>query len=118
MADSKPASTQQPTSAEGVPLNLTPGLDPGLASMLSPEALKARQDLLDDWTQYVAVEDIPHGGVLAYPAGAPVPASNVKRWQYDKLKLVVKRDSAEGRAAVKAAEPLTPSTAKAPGDPD
>lgn len=114
MADSTPK-----TSAEGIPLeSSTAGLDPGLAAALSPEALKVREDLLKDWTQYVAVTAIPHGGVIAYPPGAPVPASNVKRWQYDKLGFVAKRESAEGKAAIRAAVPITPSTVKAPGDPE
>lgn len=111
MPDSTPAATAPgPETAEDVQV------DPGLASLLRPEALKARQELLKDWTQFVAADDIMHGGVLAYAKGSPVPASNVKRWQYDKAKLVVKRDSAEGKRLLEEAVPRTPATAVAPGD--
>jgi hypothetical protein len=32
---------------------------------------------------YVAVQDIPYHGVVAYREGDPVPVSNVKKYKYD-----------------------------------
>lgn len=117
MADSKPAdkaaAADQPAEVVGFAVT-----DPGILSLMSPEARKAQEDLTKDWSEYVAITDIPHGGVLAYAVGAPVPASNVKRWQYDKLGFVAKRTSSEGKQAIQAGAPRTPSTMKAPGDPE
>lgn len=96
-------------------------VDPLLAARLTPEELKHRQALLDDWSEYVALTDIgdPYGspGVLAYAKGAPVPTSNVKRWLYDQQGLVAKRSSKEGKAALERLAPVTPATIRAPGDP-
>lgn len=44
---------------------------------------KIRQERAKDYGQHVAADDIYHEGALAYKAGDPVPASNVKRHGYD-----------------------------------
>jgi hypothetical protein len=115
MAEAK-ATADQPAAAEVSPAGGVAAVDPHLAAVLSPEALKARQDLLDDWSQFVAVTDIPFGNVLAYAAGDPVPASNVRRWKYDDQGLVAKRSTKEGKAALDARAATSPSAVKAPGD--
>jgi hypothetical protein len=114
------ANTPQ-AATETAPAESTPGsgpvaIDPHLAAVLSPEALKVRQDLLDDWSQWVAVVDIPYGNVLAYAAGDAVPASNVKRWQYDQQGLVAKRTTKAGQEALDRRAGQSPSAIKAPGD--
>jgi hypothetical protein len=108
-----PVATQPNQPAEVAGFAVT---DPAILALMSPEARKSQEDLIKDWSEYVAVTDIPHGGVLAYAAGAPVPASNVKRWKYDELGFVAKRSSAAGKAAIEAHAPRTPSTVNAPGD--
>lgn len=107
---------KETSPAEVAPAGGTVAVDPHLAAVLTPEALKARQDLLDDWSQYVAVVDIPYGNVLAYAAGDPVPATNVKRWLYDQQGLVAKRSTKAGQAALDARAAQSPSAIKAPGD--
>lgn len=87
--------------------------------LLSDAAQDHAQSLYDDWTQYVAAQDIPDpfgGTVLAYAAGHPVPASNVKRWQYDQQGLVHKVSTKAGQDAAVSLAPRTPATIKAPGD--
>lgn len=107
MPDDKPAPAAPGTAG----LTVNP--------LLSEEAQAHQQALYDDWTQWIAAVDIsdPFGGsVLAYRAGDPVPASNVKRWQYDQAGLVHKASTKAGQAAADAAAPRTPATIKAPGD--
>lgn len=53
-----------------------------------PELAELRQAQQDEYNTWVAKVDIPHGAVLAYRAGDPVPASNVERWKYDKYDVV------------------------------
>lgn len=111
MADVKETPATEPVSPGGG----TVAIDPHLAAILSPEELKARQALLDDWSQYVALADIPYGNVFAYRAGDAVPASNVRRWKYDEQGFVAKRTSREGKAALEALAARS-GQPKAPGD--
>jgi hypothetical protein len=104
-----------PQNNPPVPAGPAEALDPHEAVM-SPEAVAHRKALAHDWSQYVAVVDIPYGNVLAYRAGDPVPASNVKRWQYDTQGFVAKTGTKAATAAVESAALVSPSTIKAPGD--
>jgi hypothetical protein len=63
---------------------------------------------LQDYSKYVAAGPIPWGTVLAHVKGDPVPASNVERWKWDELGLVVKRSSKEGRAILEETGTATP----------
>jgi hypothetical protein len=118
MADkAEPKEESDPVATQPVPpQGAVEGIDPHLAAVLSPEALNHRKALAADWSEYVAVTDIPYGNVLAYRAGVPVPARNVKRWQFDQLGLVAKRSTKAGEAALAARAAESPSAVKAPGD--
>lgn len=54
----------------------------------------------EEWGQFVAAAPIYFDGVLAYQAEAPVPASNVKAYGYEKQGLVKRTNT---KAAAKAA---------------
>ncbi|HEX6498696.1 MAG TPA: hypothetical protein VF054_06645 [Micromonosporaceae bacterium] len=58
-----------------------------------------RQQQVDEWGHWVAVEPIPHGNALAYDVGHPVPHSNVIRHGYhlEDPPKVAPRTSPEGR---------------------
>jgi hypothetical protein len=43
-----------------------------------------RRELEEDYSQWVAAENIHHDGVLAYAKGQPVPHTNVQKWSYDR----------------------------------
>lgn len=53
----------------------------------------------DEYSQYVATRDIYHDGGLAYRAGDPVPASNVKAHNYAENGLVAKPGTKAAAAA-------------------
>ncbi len=53
----------------------------------------------DEYSQYVAVQDIYYDGGLAYQAGDPVPAANVKAYKYDESRLVAKPGTKAASAA-------------------
>lgn len=55
-----------------------------------------------EYGQFVAAQDITFNGVLAYPAGAPVPVSNVERYGYHEHGLVVTAEEAVQRRAAAA----------------
>lgn len=72
--------------------------------LASPEEVKSfRQQQAEEWGQYIAVQQIVHGGALAYNPGDPVPASNVTRHRYEAQGLVAKVGSAEARKVIEAA---------------
>jgi hypothetical protein len=109
MAEKDPTATQ-PTPPEESGMVVNP--------LLSDAAKAHATELHKDWTQYRARVDIPDpfgGAVLAYRAGDPVPASNVKRWQYGN-DLVVKTSAKDHDAVVQQTAPNTPATFRAPGD--
>ena len=53
-----------------------------------PDVIARRRLTRKEYGQWVANQDIPHGTVLAYRAGDPVPASNVELHGYDRAGLV------------------------------
>jgi hypothetical protein len=57
-------------------------------SALAALAEQRRQEQAREYGQYVAAQDIYHGGALAYTKGAAVPASNVAQYAYDQNGLV------------------------------
>lgn len=118
MADTDKGQAQTET-AEGISLvgvGIPLANDPGFLAALTPEARELLKAQAEDYSQFVAVQPIYHLGVLAYAAGAPVPATNVKRWQYDQHGLVAKVGTKAATEAVARAAPVSPSTIKAPGD--
>ena len=62
------------------------------------EEYLARQDA--EWSQFVAVQDIYHNGVLAARVGDPIPASNVSAHGYDEAGLVAKTTTKAAKAAI------------------
>ncbi len=54
------------------------------------DAMAWRASQVEEYGSWVAAQDIYHGNALAYTAGDPVPASNVKQYDYDVQKLVVR----------------------------
>lgn len=58
-----------------------------------PKAVQARRvSRYEDYSQFVAVDQIYYDGALAYNPGDPVPASNVKRHGYVEAGLVRRAD--------------------------
>jgi hypothetical protein len=113
------SSTDKTQTAEGLSLagaGLALANDPGFLATLSPEARQLLEDQAKDYAQYIADGPIYHQGVLAYPDGAPVPASNVKRWQYDQLGMVAKVGTRAAERVIERSTVISPSTIKAPGD--
>lgn len=50
-----------------------------------PEDVAAyRMDRREDYSKWVAAQNIYHDGVLAYTEGSPVPDTNVRLHKYDK----------------------------------
>lgn len=66
---------------------------------LARVADQQRAKQAQEYAQYYAAGDISFNGVLAYPAGAPVPASNVERYGYDAAGLVVSAEQIAERRA-------------------
>lgn len=114
MADSKDKADPQATQPTPPKDELVPPFQPN--PLLTQEAEDHRKALYNDWSQWVAADDIPHGGVLAYAAGDPVPASNVKGWRYDEQGLVVKTGSKAHRELLDKLAARTPAGQKRPGD--
>lgn len=54
------------------------------------DAIAWRASQIEEYGSWVAAVDIYHGNALAYVAGDPVPASNVKQYDYD-VKGIVRR---------------------------
>jgi len=52
-----------------------------------------RKEQMIEYGTWEAIGDIHFDGVLAYRKGDPVPVSNVKKYGYDKAKLVRKVES-------------------------
>jgi hypothetical protein len=52
----------------------------------------------EEYGQFVAVTPINFDGVLAYAPGAPVPASNVKKYAYLEQGLVAKTNTKAAKA--------------------
>ena len=56
------------------------------------DAMAWRASQVEEYSAWVAATDIMHGNALAYNAGDPVPASNVKQYDYDTRGLVRRPD--------------------------
>jgi hypothetical protein len=65
-------------------------------SALTPEQYEAA--VAEEWGQFVAIAPIYFDGVLAVAPGAPVPASNVKRYSYLEQGLVAKTNTKAAKA--------------------
>lgn len=61
----------------------------------------------EEWGQWEAIEQIEHGGALAYDVGHPVPHSNVVRHEYDKQGLVKRVRPAAKRQRRQASDPTS-----------
>lgn len=56
------------------------------------DAMAWRASQVEEYGSWVAAQDIYHGNALAYVAGDPVPATNVKAYDYDVKGLVRRPD--------------------------
>jgi hypothetical protein len=56
--------------------------------------------IAEEYGQFIAVAPINFDGVLAYQVGAPVPASNVKKYGYLDQGLVAKTNTKAAQKAV------------------
>lgn len=72
----------------------TPAPDPTEA------ALEHRNAVEKEYGEFVAVQQIFAGNALAYNVGDPVPKSNVEAHGYLDAKLVARRNTQAGRAAL------------------
>jgi hypothetical protein len=91
---------------------------PVATPLATPEEVKSfRQQQVEEWGTWVAVQQILHNGVLAYNPGDPVPASNVSKHGYDSNGLVARVGSAPAREVVQAALANATAAAEDLGDP-
>lgn len=77
------------------------------AQGIPPEVLEQHAERREEWTTWVATQDINFGGVLAYRTGDSVPAANVEKYRYDDLGWAARRDT---KAAEEAADQAAPAT--------
>lgn len=91
---------------------------PVATPVATPEEVKSfRQQQVEEWGTWVAVQQITFNGALAYNPGDPVPASNVSRHGYDSKGLVARVGSAPAREVVQAALSSAAVVADDLGDP-
>jgi len=77
---------------------------PVATPVATPEEVKSfRQQQVEEWGTWVAVQQITFNGALAYNPGDPVPASNVSKHGYDSKGLVARVGSASAREVIQAA---------------
>lgn len=69
-----------------------------IAHGVPPELAERHAAHLKEWGTWVATQDIPYGGVMAYRAGDAVPAANVEKHHYDQLGWVARRDTKAAQA--------------------
>lgn len=69
--------------------------------------LERRREREEEYGEYVAVQDIPWGTVLAATPGTAVPKSTVERLKWDELGLVAKRSSKAGREVLERTDSAT-----------
>jgi hypothetical protein len=83
-----------------------PGIenDQALLATFDPDfaAVDARRkEREEEFSEWVAVQPIPWGTVLAATPGTPIDRDRVNRLKWDELGLVARRDSPEGREVLK-----------------
>jgi hypothetical protein len=91
---------------------------PVATPVATPEEVKSfRQQQVEEWGTWVAVQQITFNGALAYNPGDPVPASNVSKHGYDSKGLVARVGSAPARDVLQAARANATTVAEDLGDP-
>jgi hypothetical protein len=83
-----------------------PGIenDQALLASMDPDFTavdERRKEREEEFSEWVAVQPIPWGHVLAATPGTPIDKDRVRRLKWDELGLVARRDSAEGREVLK-----------------
>ena len=83
-----------------------PGLenDQALLATMNPDFIaveQRRKEREEEFGEWVAVQPIPWGTVLAAIPGDPIPRDNVRRLKWNELGLVARRESPEGREVIR-----------------
>jgi hypothetical protein len=90
-----------------------PGIENDQALLASMDADFAavearRKEREEEFGEWVAVQPIPWGTVLAATPGTPIDRDRVNRLKWDELGLVARRDSAQGREVLRRTGTATP----------
>jgi hypothetical protein len=90
-----------------------PGIenDQELLASMNPDLAAVdirRREREEEFGEWVAIQPIPWGTVLAATPGTPIDRDRVTRLKWDELGLVAQRDSEEGRRVLRETGTATP----------